>query len=237
MVCPEEKIFFIHLPKCGGSAVEMFLLDRFNYNIEACNILCAHFSKINVDRGWTIQNVVHLPYQKQKKICHSGKIYIDDSWLKFTIVRNPYNRISSELAWQISFPTSRNLYYLRTHKEKQYMFNVDQNRFFREDPLHNNWFNHKLPMSKLLDFGKEENVKIHKYEEGLDNIIKQYFDVPSNFKLKRINDPQVDNGISEKIDYRTLWTKSFIENCNTFYKEDFERFGYEMLNPNDYPEF
>ena len=237
MVCPEEKVFFLHIPKCGGSAIEGFLMKHYNYGLHAGNTLVNHFYKYNIVRGWTICNLVHLPYSLQDKVCRDGKIYMDNSWLKFTIVRNPYHRITSELLWQEVLPIARNYEKLRTHKEVQYLFNVDQNKFFTKDPANNQWFNHRVPQSWLLDFDeKEDNFLIYKYEDGLTNIIKKHFEVSSDFELKRVNDPHQHKKISRP-DYSSFWTKDFIENCNKWYKEDFERFGYEMLDPNDYPEF
>lgn len=237
MVCPEEKVYFLHVPKCGGTAVESFLLTHFKYGRYAGSTLNNHFYKYNVSVGWTVVNLNHLPYTKQKRFSADGKIYIDNSWKKFTIVRNPYYRITSELLWQEHFYIAKNYEKLRTHKEVQFLFNQDQNYFFTLDPANNNWYNHRLPMNSLLDFNeKEENFKIYKYEEGISNILKNVFDLPSNFSLPRVNDPHHNKKIPRP-EYSSFWTKDFIENCNKWYKVDFERFGYEMLDPNDYPEF
>ena len=49
----------------------------------------------------------------------------------------------------------------------------------------------------------------------------QYFRLLSSPSLSKVN-PQ------------EYYSRTFIEKINTFYEEDFEYFGYEMLNPLDF---
>jgi len=239
MLLEKEKIFYLHIPKTGGTAVDKFLGSKYGY--EPHNFATMHWGFTQVlmphsSHAWTIQSIVHLKYSEQLKIATNGKINVDNSWNIFTIVRNPYTRMISEFAWQTYFPVKSNLYTLRTLKEKQYLINECQKKFFNEDPQQNNWFNHRVPQHILCDFTSElPDCKVFKYEEGLENILKKV--LPNvDIKLNRTNDPAKELKV-KKIDYTSLYTKNFIENCNDWYKKDFERFDYEMLNPNDYPDF
>jgi hypothetical protein len=186
-----------------------------------------------------MQSLVHLPFRELIQLAKRSKIHIDNTWDIFTIVRNPYKRLSSAIFFQPILGCSYNMHTLRTLREKQFLFNKAQNLFFSTDSQNNNWFAHRKTQNSLLDFNSSYNVKVYKYEEGLDNIIKKHFKntLPQpHLKLKRDNDHFIKLN-TPRTSYDILWTYDFIKNVNEKYEKDFERFGYKMLNPNDYPKF
>jgi len=241
MILEKEKVFFYHLPKTGGTAIDKFIAEYFGYSPYNINTFHWGFIQKNLPQNgsmaWTIQNVVHLPYVAQLKLAKAGKIVVDNSWKIFTVVRNPYYRLSSEMVWQSYLTRPDNYYTVRTHKERQFLFNESQNYFFNNDFQNNDWFNHRKSQSSLLN-GTEEHpkCKIYKYENDLSFILIEEFNFDKNFKLKRENDEAIKLNVP-KLKYETLWTRNFIENCNKWYEKDFERFDYQMLNPMDYPQF
>jgi hypothetical protein len=69
MISFNKKLIFIHIPKCGGTSMEKFILD----NIDDKSIETKHF---NIDMyKSTYQNI--------------------NSYFKFCIIRNPYDRFLS----------------------------------------------------------------------------------------------------------------------------------------------
>ena len=242
MILAEEKIFFYHVPKTGGSAIEGHLFKQFgykphNFTTFTTGLVQIHFT--NFYRKWTTQSLVHFPFLQLVEMASRSKINIDNSWNLFTVVRNPYKRLSSAIFFQADLKCKHNTHTLRTLREKQFLFNKAQDIFFSYNPHMNNWFAHRESQSTLLDYDDSYNVKVYKYEEGLDNIIKKHFKntLPQpHLKLERDNDHFQDDNIP-RTPYDILWTYDFIKNINENYEKDFERFGYKMLNPNDYPKF
>ena len=242
MILAEEKIFFYHVPKTGGSAIEKHLFKQFNYKPYNYTTFTTGLVQINFPHcphRWTMQSLIHLPFLRLVELASRSKIYIDKDWDIFTIVRNPYERISSAIFFQSELKCNYNIHTLRTHKEKQFLFNVAQNVFFNRDSQGNNWFNHRETQSTLLDYDDSYNIKVYKYEEGLDKILNNHYKntLPKpELKLKRDNDHFHDMGFP-RTPYNTLWTYDFIKTVNEKYQKDFERFNYQMLDPNDYPKF
>lgn len=242
MILAEEKIFFYHVPKTGGSAIEKYLFKQFDYkphNFTTFTTGLAQIFSPHYNHRWTMQSLIHLPFLQLVDIASYSKIYIDNSWDIFTVVRNPYERISSAIFFQAELKCKYNVHTLRTLKEKQFLFNKAQDIFFNYDPQSNNWFAHRETQSTLLDYDDSYNIKVYKYEEGLDKILNNHYKntLPKpELKLKRDNDHFHDMGFP-RTPYNTLWTYDFIKTVNEKYQKDFERFDYQMLDPNDYPKF
>jgi len=241
MVLKDEKIFFYHVPKTGGTAIENYLFTQFEYGFPNYTTFTGGFISRDLPSSsekWTITSLIHIPFLELAELAARSKINIDDSWNTFTIVRNPYNRISSAIFFQSVLRCSTNIHTLRTHKEKQFLFNKAQFEFFYDDNPHT-WFGHACSQNDLLNFNDKFSVNVYKYEEGLEKVINNEFKntLPKpSLKLKRENDNFLKSNIP-KISYNTLWTYDFIKKINEKYEKDFERFGYKMLNPNDYPKF
>lgn len=242
MILAEEKIFFYHVPKTGGSSIEKYLFIQFGYKSPNYTTFTGGFiprdSSVN-PYSWIPVSLTHVSFLELVELASRSKINIDNSWNLFTIVRNPYTRLSSAIFFQPPLLCRSNIHTLRTHKEKQFLFNKAQSIFLHRDTSPYDWFGHKFSQSDLLDFNYKFNVKIYKYEEGLEQVITNQFKntLPQpNLKLERENDHFKDSN-SPRINYDTLWTYDFIKNINTMYAKDFERFNYKMLNPNDYPKF
>jgi len=242
MILAEEKIFFYHVPKTGGSSIERYLFNQFDYRYPNYNTFTGGFISLDSPEnpyGWIPISITHIPFSELVELASRSKINIDNSWNIFTIVRNAYNRLSSAIFFQPTLLCYRNSHTLRTHKEKQFLFNKSQSIFFHRDNSPYDWFGHKFGQSDLLDFNPKFDVKIYKYEEGLEKVITTQFKntLPNpDLKLKRENDHFKDSNFPRTA-YDTLWTYDFIKNVNNMYTKDFERFDYQMLDPNDYPKF
>ena len=242
MVLANEKIFFYHIPKTGGISIEKYLFKQFDYGYPSYTTFTGGFIHRNLSinsASWTFTSITHIPFMEIVKLASHSKINIDNSWNIFTIVRNPYYRLSSAIFFQRPLLCRDNTHTLRTHKEKQFLFNQAQYIFFYRSTNSFDWFGHKFSQNDLLDFDYKFNVKIYKYEEGLEQAITNQFKntLPkSDLKLIRDNDHFKESNFP-RTNYDTLWTYDFIKNVNVIYAKDFERFNYKMLDPNDYPKF
>ena len=234
MILLNEKVFYYHVPKTGGTSIEKFLLSFYGY--EPFNLTTFTYGLIQESlleppygNSWTVQSVAHLPFTQLVEIANRSKAEIDSSWNIFTVVRNPYERLSSAIYFQPGMGCQEHLPLASSDQERRFIFNKAQKAFFTSDPNYNNWFNHRVPQTDLLDFGIKYPVEVYKYEEGLESILLNQFKekLPSSIKLEQTN--------KSNINYQELWSVDFISNVNKLYAEDFKRFDYQMLDPNTFP--
>ena len=198
----EKNLLFIHIPKTGGTIIEDCIKTHTTQTL---------YTK------WT-NNLLDFPYNK-KSLQHQfyiiiykfrSKLDVDFNNIKiFSIVRNPYDRIISDLLWwqlikkdftaeQVYNIIKSNYLYrddLDSHNEPQYKFIVDEN-------------------SELI-----KNIKIFHTEtlnESNDELNK-FLGFNINIKQEGINK-----------DYNKYLNKDSISLINTFYKKDFELFNYKL---------
>lgn len=81
----EKKLFFIHIPKTGGTSVEKFLTDN-NNQISFFTSTGSVFINGHTPQHITFREIQNLGIDK-------------DEFLFFTIIRNPVERVISEYKW------------------------------------------------------------------------------------------------------------------------------------------
>jgi hypothetical protein len=196
----EKNLLFIHIPKTGGTMIEKAIKNNQTLytNHKGNKLLVSPYNKTSLQHQFytTI-------YQFRDKL----KVDFDNIKV-FTIVRNPYNRIISDLFWnrliKINFTSDevynviKNNYLYRddldSHNEPQYKFIVDEN-------------------CKLI-----ESIKIFQTEE-LNEI---------NDELNKFIGFNIDIKRNKNKDYNKYLNKESISLINDFYKKDFELFNYEF---------
>ncbi len=116
------KIYFLHIPKTGGSSINNIFKKQFNdhnylehieNNIEDVDIL---LKKPNFYLSG------HIPYPRIQ-----GKFYKIINLYKFVFIRNPYDHIISHISW--IYNLSRDIKFLRKHPIEVQELSIYLNKF------------------------------------------------------------------------------------------------------------
>ena len=197
------NILFIHIPKTGGSNIENFFFCLTN---ESPTI--SHVYSNNINIRLNNHSLQHTTYQEL--LDHKDFFNIDfNSQLKIiSVVRNPYERIMSDL-----------FFYKLADKShtKETIEKIIKNYL-----NHTSHFdNHKIPQYQFLIDRNEvipKNIVVLKNED-------------LNKEMKYIGYPQFEyfcKDVSQK-SYMSYLTSNSISMINTYYKKDFEFFNYKMI--------
>ena len=222
MILRKQKILFTHIPRTGGTSIENYFLKKFNLNESILNLTAGknnHFV-----------NLRHLPYNQIKHEWLSNGEFLDEEWVQFSIIRNPYAKVMSELFFwtdlgvaqdfqqhsnyefrQVKILEALKVYISNTHK-----FNKD---WMRDGHLYSqSWYLKDIP----------SNYKVFKFEEGINNIMDRL-----GFEDFKNNNTRSQDKLSQynlkDVNYNDYMNQEFIEIVNKYYKEDFDRFDYDIL--------
>lgn len=194
----------IHIPKTGGTSVENYFFNKYNIKRTLTSLYSSLIFTINN------HSFQHSTYQE----LYANREYleIDFNNLKIiTIVRNPYERIISDLF----FFKLINLEMTQEQIFDKIKFFIETEEFIYDK--------HKIEQYKYLINDKniiDENIYIMK-TENLSNDMK--FQGWEDFNLE-------DNKTQRnKINYIKLLNYNSINLINNYYNKDFEYFNYNMI--------
>lgn len=201
-----KKILFIHIPKTGGISIERALLtanDTKRFPRADLNIL---FGDVEKNKK--------MPYQHLTM----GQIFndfkfdeIDTFDFIFCVVRNPYERVISEINW------------LKCDIDN-YFNDLEKNILrVRAEGYSSEVDTHVLTQYSYID-KFEDRIKIYKFEDGLRKI----FDDLEIILDKKI--PDVHENLSKKTYTKENLLPNYKKIINIHYKVDFEKFNYEYEN-------
>jgi hypothetical protein len=162
-----------------------------------------------------------------------------DEYFKFTFVRNPYDKIYSGFL-QDKYAAAN---YSRWAKAKKDIFKDvgdDFNQYMQKhivcNDIMNDWrwvcftpmhaFTHKNDSYQLDWFGRTENL-----EQDILALSGKL-----GLEVDKIENRNVRTPIAKGLKYLDRYERKTIELVNELYRFDFEFFGYEMLNPDDFSE-
>lgn len=202
------NLLFIHIPKTGGTSLEKYFSNKYSIDLDKNSLYESISSEIldanNIKIDSSLQ---HLTYQTIVKYKDFFNISMDKLKI-ITIVRNPYNRLISDLFYlnKIEFDTSKEKVYSiiciyltssnDNHSIPQYLFVTDENK-------------------ELI-----VNINILKTEtlaQDMVNIGYVDFNIKTNSNKYDVNSNDYLNNDSIKL-------------INGFYDYDFTLFGYEKIN-------
>ncbi len=198
----EKKMLFIHIPKTGGTNIEDSIKNytpQTLFSGRSNKILPKPYNRVS------LQHQIYTTIYQYRDILDVNF----DNIKIFTVVRNPYDRIISDLFW----------YRLIEKKfTPEQVFNVIKNKYLNRTNLDN----HNIPQFKfIVDENSEliKDIKIFKTEtlnksnRELSEIVG--FDI--NIRKKEVNK-----------NYSNYLNKDSISLINTYYKKDFELFNYKL---------
>jgi hypothetical protein len=195
---PEYNLLFIHIPKTGGSSYEKYMLDKTRTRL---------WGRKNIfpDPNLNKISLQHQTYQTIYQYREVLGIDFNDKLKKLAFVRNPYDRIVSDIFWLKFNPTSDN---------QEEIYNIIRHYYFGRDDLDN----HNIPQYKFVTDENEKlipDITILKMENLTEELQKYGF---TDYK-----------GPSQANSYMKYLNKDSIRLINLFYKKDFEMFGYTMI--------
>lgn len=201
------NILLIHIPKTGGTSITSYFFKKYN-------ILKGPESLLTYNRTYDSIHFQHLLYSKIKKHNECFQVNFNNLTV-ITCVRNPYNRIISDLLYlklinkdstpeevylviKDNYLLNENILIYDNHTLPQYMFVLDTDGTIVKDIkiLHTEHLKHNMELLGYNDFNNNENV---------------CSEVNSKNYLKFLN---IDS----------------IKLINQHYAKDFEYFNYDMIS-------
>jgi len=209
MISIKHKIIFIHIPKCAGQSIENIFLGDLGLNWQQRHPLLLRPRK-GKEKG--PERLAHLYAEEYFKFGYIPKEKYD-KFFKFSIIRNPVDRILSEINYQrIPKKNSKNIYGIESVEE--YISKVIKLNKFSDlqrhiSPqvkfLHDSETN-KLLVDKVILFDELN----HEVPKILQKKLKVFLEVP------KINSSKNKLWVKEELTPRDL---SFIYD---FYASDFK---------------
>ena len=219
----EIQTLFIHIPKTGGTSLEEYLRTKYTESI------FSHVPGDNFLPCHTIEkkSLQHQPYYFLHKYRNDLKIEFNDELKIISVVRNPYNRLISDLFFfgLIDYDYTQEQVCEVIRHYLQYNICSDGYNIYMKNGIwifnkNNDYDNHLIPQYKFVtDVYGELIKKITIFRtENLTNELIEYGFTDYNYR-------------SENRNYMNYLNKESILMINVYYKRDFELFGYEMVNP------
>lgn len=199
-----KLVYYAHVPKCGGSAVEHFIQARAG---EMAFVDTTYMNVPEVGR-WSKTSPQHINVAALERLIPLS--FFDAS---FTIVRHPVARVISA-------------YHFQMEQEKRISRNVsfsdwleDLELAHEENPY--TYDNHLRPMDDIVPSG----AKVFYLEHGLDALVPYFDRLLGNKSAPRaIHRVNQRSGKGEKV----VPSTADLTRIDEIYERDFERFGYKL---------
>lgn len=204
-------LLFIHIPKTGGNHLSKYLRTKSKekwWNVE--NYVFrrkVYGNTVLPDKQARKISMQHQTYNTLYKYRDLLKIPFNNKLKIISIVRNPYERIISDLFWY-------NL--IKTSFSPEKIYNVMRSYIDREY-----YDNHNIPQYKFIT---DENENI------INNIvIFRTYNLTKQLHLYGFKDYKGPPLKQDKNTYYKFLNRDSIGLINEFYKKDFELFNFPMI--------
>ncbi len=200
----QDMHYFAHVPKCGGSSVELYLQQRFG---KMAFVDQSPMDREAKRRRWTRSSPQHLPWQQFERL-------MPPEWFKsaFGVVRHPearlisvYHHFHDGRAGSGDVPTIDEWFARWLERDDFYQFD-----------------NHLMPQAQIVP----DWATVFRLEEGLDAIVPHIDGLAGNVQgpreLPRVNKRKADGPSLPK----AVLSEETKAKVAEFYAEDFARFGY-----------
>jgi hypothetical protein len=204
---PDCNILHIHIPKTGGTSVNYYLSDKYNIPLNENSL---YTDDIVTKKGFfNNSSLQHLTFQTLYDNKETFKIDWNDPSLQIiTVVRNPYERIISDMKWWSM---------IHANYSKEQIYNN-----IRSYVNLNTIDNHNVPQYKYITYNNEKNNNINIFHtEELNKNMNDYGFSDFNKRLQTTNNFECD--------ILSLLNFDSIDFINKYYEKDFKMFNYQML--------
>ena len=220
MISIKHKIIFIHIPKCAGQSIENIFLRDLGLSWKERHPLLLRPRKAN-EKG--PERLAHLYAEEYFKLGYIPKEKYD-KFFKFSIIRNPIDRILSEINFQkIPKKNSKNIYGIESVEEyiskviKLDKFSDSQRHISPQVKFLYDSDTNKLLVDQVISFDELN----HEVPKILQKKLKVFLEVP------KINSSKYKLWVKEELTSNDL---TFIHD---FYEKDFKFL--KILKSNFYP--
>jgi Sulfotransferase family len=203
--------YYAHVPKCGGSSVEHYLVDRFG----PMGLRDMGEKLVHPTLRWTRTTPVHIPAVALARI-------IPPDWIvsSFAVVRHPVRRLIS------AFFHGRDV-------ARRIPLSADFNEWFAEvsvwigkDPYRNGGH-----LEQQVSFIPPDS-RIFRLEDGLEPVVDYLDSLAGNTDGPREIAPK-NVGRWRNEEAPPVLTPATLDLVTRLYAEDFARFGYELPSNTD----
>jgi len=205
----EINLLLIHIPKTGGTSLENFFSKKFNIPLQNKSLYGLIDEDARISNNIEVySSLQHLTYNTIMKYKDFFNINTDNLEI-ITIVRNPYNRVISDLFFLQKIDTSFT---------KEQVHQVIRNYLLDKND------NHSLPQhSFITDENNKiiDNIRILRTEslnKDMRNLGYVDFDIRSHVNTRNVN-------------YFNYLNSNSIYIINTYYHMDFVMFNYMKIKP------
>lgn len=201
---PEYNLLFIHIPKTGGTSFEEYILHKTRllmYGKEQTRLIIddPNLQKISFQHQ-TYQTL----YKYRDLLKDNAQLKFDTKLKKLAFVRNPYDRIVSDLFW---------LEFNKKTDSQEEIYNSIRYYYFERKDLDN----HNIPQYKFVTDENDELIP--------DITILKMENLTEELRNYGFTDYE---GQSSSNSYMKYLNKDSIKLINAVFKKDFEMFGYKM---------
>jgi hypothetical protein len=212
------NILLIHIPKTGGTSLEFYFSDKYNIELNSKSLYML-LDKEQINNNIVINSTLqHMTYETILKYKKEFNINFNNIKI-ITIVRNPYERLISDLFFQSI---------ITINSTKEEVFNRIKSYLISDCD------NHNIPQHVFITNDKKElmsNIHILRTETlstDMHNLGYENFD---EYCKANVNTHKVNSNLC-KVNYYDFLNDDSIKIINDYYDYDFKLFNYKKISVN-----